>query len=97
VGLRAAAAGAVVAESALDALDVLAQGDQFLSVFARGLDEGVEQGDDGCAQDVSDALVDRGVEGACVAMGYRPPRSMALTQNARPETPAERLPELFMT
>lgn len=70
-GVRARALGVlkvpqsvmVIAELLLDFLNVVPERDQFLAVLTGGLDEGVEHGDDGLAEDVGDAAVDAVVEG----------------------------------
>ncbi|MFF8937642.1 hypothetical protein ACF08O_23420 [Streptomyces paradoxus] len=61
--------GVVLPEPFLDALDACPEGGELSPVLARGLDEGVEHGDDGPPEDVGDALVDAGVEGGGVQRG----------------------------
>lgn len=53
----------MVAEFPLDLFGVVPERDQLLVLLTGGLDEGVEHGDDGLAEDVGDASVDAGVEG----------------------------------
>ncbi|WP_256333423.1 hypothetical protein [Streptomyces sp. cf386] len=61
----------VPAQLAFDVLDVLAEFDEFVAVFAGGGDQGVEHGDDGLAEDVGDAPVDVVVERADLCGGGR--------------------------
>ncbi|MFF0287647.1 hypothetical protein [Streptomyces sp. NPDC005262] len=52
----------VLGQLALYTVDVRARRDEIPTLLARSLDEGVEHGDDGLAEDVGDAVVDAVVE-----------------------------------
>ncbi|WP_345592319.1 hypothetical protein [Streptomyces marokkonensis] len=63
VSFQSGEAPVVPAELALDVLDVRAEFDELVTVFAGCGDQRVEHRHDGPAEDVGDALVDAGVEG----------------------------------